>query len=356
MAPMANGVGLPRECAARGWSLVTCDDRIRYVPENKAAVLEYKLRAFMFCKGNYQGVEYAAALIIGRVAMGKIIRTVAPPFIVRHPTEMVMFSERAAVRETGLMFPIVPYNRVTSSTCSNRSDRSFTSLAGEEAKMTTRRVVTSALALITAVFAVAVFAVRGMAQEPRTGTGGIYDQFAITLPDGWSVYDQNEALSGKPSSVGVVFFSAQPVTKEGSAAADAALLAKVDTGETPSFFVDRSKASKGMTCAKLSKGDIYGIGTTINQDPAIATVGRRLFSGALEPKHTDIDVGGCHGVRFQLEAHKDDAAKHWKVDARAVSDGKTLYIFSVRHRGGYYDDSLGAFEKAMSTLRFKLAN
>jgi hypothetical protein len=191
------------------------------------------------------------------------------------------------------------------------------------------------------------------AQDAPARTGGIHDQFAISLPDGWSVYDQNEALSGKPSPLGVVFFSAQPVTPPGSITADAPLLAKVDTGEIVSFFVDRSKAAKSMTCAKLSKTDIYNIGTTINKDPAIATAGRRLLGGALEPPHTDISVGGCQGVRFQLEARKDDPAKHWKIDVRAVSDGSVLYLFSVRHRGVYYEDNLAVFEKAMSTVQFK---
>lgn len=78
-----NDVDLIRECGARGWALITCDDRIRYVPESKAAVLEHRVRAFMFGKGNYQGVEYAAALIIGRPTMSKIIRTVPAPFIAR---------------------------------------------------------------------------------------------------------------------------------------------------------------------------------------------------------------------------------------------------------------------------------
>src|SRR5437879_6538551 len=66
--------GLPdpdviRECGARRWVLVSCDDRIRRVPENKAAMIRHQVPAFMFAKGNYQGVEYAAAMIVGRRGM-----------------------------------------------------------------------------------------------------------------------------------------------------------------------------------------------------------------------------------------------------------------------------------------------
>ena len=80
--------GLPdvdviRECASRGWILISCDDRIRYVPENKAAVLASKIRAFMFNKGNYQGVEYAAALVVGRTQIVNAIRKNAGPLLAR---------------------------------------------------------------------------------------------------------------------------------------------------------------------------------------------------------------------------------------------------------------------------------
>ena len=59
-------VDVIRECGTRDWILISCDDRIRYVPQNKAAVLKHGVRAFMFGKGNYQGIEYAAALVVGR--------------------------------------------------------------------------------------------------------------------------------------------------------------------------------------------------------------------------------------------------------------------------------------------------
>lgn len=37
----------------------------------------------MFSKGNYQGVEYAAALIVERPGVKKIMRSFAPSFIAR---------------------------------------------------------------------------------------------------------------------------------------------------------------------------------------------------------------------------------------------------------------------------------
>jgi hypothetical protein len=209
---------------------------------------------------------------------------------------------------------------------------------GEEAKMTVRK--TDAVALFLTLVALAALAMPGArAQDAPVRAGGIHDQITISLPDGWSVYDQTEALSGKASPLGVVVFSAQPVAPPGSTRADAARLAQIDTGEVLSFFVERSAANNGMTCAKLSRGAVYDIATNINRDPAIATAGRRLFGGGVA-----------------LEAHQDDPAKHWKIDVRAVSDGRVLYLFSLRHRGIYYKDNLAVFEKAISTVQFKPAS
>jgi hypothetical protein len=76
-------VELIRECGARGWALVTCDDRIRRVPTSKAAVLRHKVRVFMFANGNFQGAEYAAALVVGRSQITKLIRQTADHLFAR---------------------------------------------------------------------------------------------------------------------------------------------------------------------------------------------------------------------------------------------------------------------------------
>jgi len=224
---------------------------------------------------------------------------------------------------------------------------------GWDLKMTTRDLLTSALLVIAATLALTAKP-SGAAQGPPPAIGGIHGQFAITLPDGWSVYDQTEALSGSPSAVGMVLFSAEPVTKPGATTADVELLAKIDSGELASFFVERTPGDKRMACDKLSRRMINEIGTRINQEPVVSTVGRKLFGSTFAPGHRDIELGGCRGVRFVIDAHKDDPAKHWTIDVRAVSDGKVLYLFSLRNRADHYAKNLETFETAMTTVRFKL--
>jgi hypothetical protein len=59
-------------------------------------------------------------------------------------------------------------------------------------------------------------------QEAAPAPGGIRDQFEIVLPEGWSSYDQTEAVTGKPAALGMVIFSAEPLAKEGAATPDKA--------------------------------------------------------------------------------------------------------------------------------------
>jgi hypothetical protein len=218
--------------------------------------------------------------------------------------------------------------------------------------MTIRDLSKPACVLAALVLTVAARPSRASQDPAPGGGGGIRDQFEIVLPEGWSVYDQTEAITGKSSALGMVIFSSQPLVSAGARTPDAPTIAKVDLGEMPSFFVDRQKADKGMKCEKLSRSAVYHIGTMVNQDPSVSTFGRKLFGATQEPDHTNIELGGCRGVRFLLEANKKDPAKHKVVDVRVVSDGKTVYLFSLRNKGVHYATNLAAFETAMASVRF----
>jgi hypothetical protein len=181
----------------------------------------------------------------------------------------------------------------------------------------------------------------------RTEVAG---QFSLVLPEGWSVYDQSAVVLGRSGPGGVIIFSAEPLTAPGATTADLAVLARVDRGDLPSFIVDRQKAERGMACAKLSRTAIYNIGEKLKKDPAFSATQRHF--AVLAPRHEDIQLGGCHGVKFVLEANKGNPAKHWVIDVRAVSDGQVLYLFGLRNRADYHAENLGAFEAALATLNF----
>jgi hypothetical protein len=188
------------------------------------------------------------------------------------------------------------------------------------------------------------------ATEPGPSRTGVAGQFSLELPAGWSVYDQSAVMLGQVGPTGVIVFSAEPLAAPGQRAADLTALARVDRGELASFIVDRQEAERGMACDKLSRTVIYNIGEKLKQAPAFGAM-RRHFA-VLSPRHEDIVLGGCKGVRFLLEANKDEPGRHWVIDVRAVSDGRVLYLFGLRNLAEHYANNIGAFDTALATLSF----
>src|SRR5260221_4270487 len=177
---------------------------------------------------------------------------------------------------------------------------------------------------------------------------GLKEQFTIALPGGWNVYNQLEGFSGERGPLGMVFFSAQPLTKPGEKTADAELLAKADVGEIPSFFVDRHPAGKDMACRDFSRIAGGRVAAMVRNDPAFSK--GRAMPMQFFPER--IELGGCQGFKVQLRAsHSNPENAEWIIDVRAVSDGKVLYLFSLRARAEHYQKMLGTFEKVLTTLK-----
>jgi hypothetical protein len=199
----------------------------------------------------------------------------------------------------------------------------------------------------------ALSAVPGRAQDAPASGPGLRDQLSITLPEGWVVWDESEVASGTPGPVGMVVFSAESVMKGPTAPPDHALIARVYSGEIPTFFLERVPARKGMSCDKLSRGTILDVGSRVARDPSVST-SNWVYRGG-NPPHEDVEIGGCRGVRFVIEFEKKDPAKHRVLDERVASDGKTLYLFKLRTDGSHYAKNLEVFERAVASVRFTLA-
>ena len=123
-------------------------------------------------------------------------------------------------------------------------------------------------------------------------------------------------------------------------------LASIDTGGMPSFFVDRLPRKKKMSCSRFGKKETKLVLKLIKKDRMF---GRdRKIIAPLEASHTSF--GGCKGIRIKGETEKQGGAR-WIIDMHAVSDGKILYLFTLRNIKNNYEKNLSVYEKAMSTVQ-----
>lgn len=179
---------------------------------------------------------------------------------------------------------------------------------------------------------------------------GNRDQFTLEIPAGWHVVDQSPY-----SDKGVVAFYSQPlqmkmdkdpVIARQQEQAFQQLLNSMESGEIPSFFIDRYKADKGMTCAGFDaraqkkklriivKSDVLGKQSKILGEPAVATV----------------PVGGCQGLRVLIRANTAFGTTMQMLVYSAAVDGIT-YDLALIAEPRFFDQNLPWFERVVSSMR-----
>lgn len=189
---------------------------------------------------------------------------------------------------------------------------------------------------------------------PVSSYQGNRNQFTIDVPDGWHIVDQSPY-----SDTGVVAFYSRPL--EAKYDKDAAiyqqneqammdLLDDMLSGAVPSFFMDRYKASKGMSCEgfdaraqkkKLkiyTKSDALGTGSKVVGKPDVSTT----------------EFGGCKGLRVLILADSVDGKRMQMLVYSAAVAGLT-YDFVLLAEPMYFDQNLPWFERAIASVRLTAA-
>ncbi len=69
-----------RECAKRGWVIVTSDKNIENDPINRQAVVDSKARIFFLEEGTVRAIFWAAAIIVSKLRIYEIISLNIGPF------------------------------------------------------------------------------------------------------------------------------------------------------------------------------------------------------------------------------------------------------------------------------------
>jgi len=69
-----------KDCARRGWVIVTSDKQIEHDPVNRQAVIESAAKVFLLQENNSRAVIWASALVVSRIRMYEIINDTKGPF------------------------------------------------------------------------------------------------------------------------------------------------------------------------------------------------------------------------------------------------------------------------------------
>ncbi len=190
----------------------------------------------------------------------------------------------------------------------------------------------------------------GVSQEPPTVLyEDLKDQFRIRLPAGWNTYDQ--LWRPATGQMGMVIFA--PVDFKALVAQKDALLTtvvKLDVGEIPSFFVDRIPARSGMSCKELPKKWHKEILQMIERGSWSGKEWKTLgqFSAELA------SVGGCNGIKIQGRK-KSGEGLEGVVEVYAVSDGRVLFLFTLRNRQEHFEKNSKYFKEALVSLQMTAA-
>ena len=174
------------------------------------------------------------------------------------------------------------------------------------------------------------------------------EQFTIAIPRDFAVFDQGKSLRAtgmRPGAFDMIRY--QPANSIDASSVETLL--KVDSGEIPTFFVQKLSADNGMYCTGFSERAVKKLIDLIGKD--------RDFKGknALEPAHGEpVSVGGCKGLRVRAKG-QPASGPPVATDAYMASDGKTVYVFSLRAHAEYFDKNEEIFQKAVSTVKLSAA-
>jgi hypothetical protein len=184
---------------------------------------------------------------------------------------------------------------------------------------------------------------------------GQKDQFTIAIPQGWAARDQSQIVQAKGNSqFNLTFFYLPPKGTPQDSITPAVLMKiimSIGTGEIPSFFVQKLKAGDGMSCEGFSEKAEKKVFKLVTGDPMFGKGATILEPPRSEP----ISVAGCKGIRIYGtgKAAKEDTPQ--TSDVHAVSDGKILYLFSLRGSADNCKKNAEIFQKSVSTAKLTAA-
>lgn len=153
-------------------------------------------------------------------------------------------------------------------------------------------------------------------------------QFTLFLPAGWTArHETSVEVEGRRLWGRTVFSEPE---------------APVETKIT----LDRREALAGMRCSGFTKSADRALVTWFEEDPLLASARDVLEAPTGEP----FPLGDCIARRLRARVHDADGSE-MLLDARAVSDDRTLFLFILRSRPQARARALELFDRVVASFQ-----
>lgn len=198
---------------------------------------------------------------------------------------------------------------------------------------------------------------------PATGTPegfvlfeGRKEQFTISIPKDWTAYDQalltaasgDRRVANDSFNMIIFYLSQDPAANEGPTVE---VMLKVVNGEIPAFFVQNLRAADGMSCSGFTEKAQKNVLKLVSSESEF----KRGATVTEAPHAEPVPVAGCQGIRVRGSGRARQSSTTTVHDVYAASDGKVLYLFTLRVPAEKLDKNSEVFQKAMTTAKLAVA-
>jgi hypothetical protein len=172
------------------------------------------------------------------------------------------------------------------------------------------------------------------------------DQITLSIPRGWSAYDQTRLLTGEPAPLGTVVYSppALLLTPGQDAAVETAR--RLNSGEIPSLTLDRIPAPRGANCAAMTPAAQKRIVAMVENEVPMFDRGNTVV---LAPRPEPLALNGVQGLRTGARS-RDAAGVERTLDLAAFGDGTTLYLLYAYAPADRFEESRQALAAVLPRL------
>jgi hypothetical protein len=177
-------------------------------------------------------------------------------------------------------------------------------------------------------------------------------QFTMAIPAGWASSHLSVVEVDERPVWGAIVFSAEEIPGSREPERKQQALAAVESGDTAALLLDRREVVGGMRCSGFSKEARQTLSRWVADLDLVPGGPRWLLEGGLQVDPWPLT--GCEGLRLVGRGKRSDGASV-VVDARAVSDDETVFLFVLRSLEEDYASRLRALERLLATFRFSVA-